>query len=171
MGPCLPLTRVIALIGAVELISAFLMPWFVSQGLLLSGQFLNDFLSSASPADLQRLVPGTSPTQAQLPRLLVNLFPACGLLGAVLSILLAVVPHVALKLLLALSGIVPLVAWAIGVTSLPPGSTPQIGLWLIASGSLAVLLGALLEFAATRPRIEAADTACDVSPRRSPATR
>ena len=32
------------------MVAAFFMPWFASQGLLLSGQFLHTFLSSASPA-------------------------------------------------------------------------------------------------------------------------
>jgi hypothetical protein len=49
---------------------------------------------------------------------------------------------------LALSGLVPLGAWAIGITRLPPGSTFEIGLWLLAGGSVAVVLGPLLELLA-----------------------
>src|SRR5215472_4716154 len=121
------------------------MAWFASQGLLLSGQFLNDFLSAASPADLQRFVPGTSPAEAQRLRLLVDLFPAFGALAVIVCLVLIVQQQTALKLLLAASGVVPLVAWAIGITRLPPGSTPQIGLWLIAIGSLAVVVGATFD--------------------------
>ena len=43
------------LIGALGLVSAFFMPWFSSQGLLLSGQFLHTFLAGASAADLRRV--------------------------------------------------------------------------------------------------------------------
>jgi len=39
--------------GGVLLVTAFFMPWFSSQGLLLSGQFLHQFLSN--PGDLRRL--------------------------------------------------------------------------------------------------------------------
>src|SRR5579864_8309119 len=82
VGPCLRLTRVVALTGALGLIGAFFMPWFSSQGLLLSGQFLHTFLSSASPADLRRFLPASSPNEVQSLRLLVDLFPACGVVGA-----------------------------------------------------------------------------------------
>jgi hypothetical protein len=40
---------------------------------------------------------------------------------------------------------VSLLAWAIGLTRLPPGSTFEIGLWLMGLGSVAVLLGLALE--------------------------
>lgn len=154
VGPCLPLSRVIALVGGLALVAAFFMPWFASQSLLLSGQFLNDFLAAASPADLQRFVPGTSPTEARLLRILVDLFPACGGLAACLCLLLSIATlrpaFIVLKVLLGLTGLVPLVAWAGGITRLPPGSSAQIGLWLIACGSLTVLLGAGLELLATR---------------------
>ena len=46
--------------------------------------------------------------------------------------------------------VVPLAAWAIGITRLPPGSTPQIRLWLIACGALAVVVGAAFEFGRAR---------------------
>src|SRR5439155_16874787 len=76
--PSLSLPRVLALVGGVLLVSAFFMPWFSSQGLLLSGQFLHHFLSN--PGDLRRFLPGSSgtPAEAQLLRSLVDLFPACG---------------------------------------------------------------------------------------------
>jgi hypothetical protein len=156
VGPCLPFSRVLALVGGLGLIAAFFMPWFASQGLLLSGQFLNDFLGSASAADLQRFLPGSSPNEARLLRALVDLFPVCGGLATVFCLLLTLsLPrpgYTVLKLGLILSGVVPLVAWAGGISRLPPGSGAQIGLWLIAFGSLAVLLGAAAEFAAARAR-------------------
>src|SRR5260370_41775873 len=75
---CLSLARVLALVGGVLLTTAFFMPWFSSQGLLLSGQFLHLFLSS--PGDLRRLLPGRSgsPAEAQLLRAPGVLFPARG---------------------------------------------------------------------------------------------
>ncbi len=153
VGPSLPLSRVLALIGGLALVAAFFMPWFASQGLLLSGQFLNDFLASATPADLQRFMPGTSPAQARLLRGLVDLFPVCGLAAALASLLLsatASAPRVRLPLrvILLLSGSAPAVAWLVGVSQLPPGATLQVGLWLIASAALAIALGAALDFAA-----------------------
>ena len=152
VGPAVPLSRVVALVGGFALISAFFMPWFASQGLLLSGQFLNDFLASASLADLQRFVPGTSPAEAQLLRLLVDLFPAFGGLAVALCVLLSLRHHAVLKITLGVCGIIPLAAWAIGITRLPPGSPPQIGLWFIACGSLSIVAGAALEFQQTAPR-------------------
>jgi hypothetical protein len=153
VGPCLPLSRVLALIGGLSLMTAFFMPWFASQGLLLSGQFLNDFLASATPADLQRFMPGTSASEARLLRGLVDLFAACGACAAMLSVLIAL-PFPGLKLLLrillVLTGAVPLAAWAIGIARLPANATFQVGLWLIACAALAVLIGGALELLADR---------------------
>src|ERR1043165_3648276 len=83
----LPLTRVLALVGGLALVVALFMPWFAAQGLLLSGQFLHTFLATATPADLQRFLPGTSPTEVQLLRLLVDLFPVCGAFAAAVSLI------------------------------------------------------------------------------------
>jgi hypothetical protein len=153
MGPSLRLTRIVALVGGLGLIAAFFMPWFASQGLLLSGEFLHTFLSTSSPADIQRFVPGTTPAEQQLLRLLVDLFPAAGVLAALLSLAGAAAPRPAtsmLDALLALSGLVALAAWAAGVPRLPQGARWEIGLWLIAVSALAVLSGAALELAAAR---------------------
>jgi hypothetical protein len=140
-----------ALVGGLALIGAFFMPWFASQGLLLSGQFLNDFLAGATPADLQRFMPGTTPTEARLLRLLVDLFPLCGALAAVLCLIKTLWANlIALDVVLTLSGLVPLIAWAIGISRLPPGSSSQVGLWLIAVGALAIILGAAFELGARR---------------------
>src|SRR5205807_2749966 len=84
--PSLSLPRVLALVGGVLLVTAFFMPWFSSQGLLLSGQFLHQFLSN--PGDLRRFLPGSSgsPGEAQLLRALVDLFPACGAVAVVAAL-------------------------------------------------------------------------------------
>src|SRR5437879_1595901 len=130
--PCLALPRVLALIGGVLLVTAFFMPWFSSQGLLLSGQFLHQFLSN--PGDLRRFLPGSSgsPAEAQLLRALVDLFPACGLVAFVAALTGAFVWRLAMNILLGLAGIIPLAGWAIGITRLPPGANPEVGLWVIA---------------------------------------
>jgi hypothetical protein len=153
MGPSLPLSRVLALVGGLGLVAAFFMPWFASQGLLLSGQFLHTFLATSSPADVQRFVPGSTPAEVQLLRVLVDLFPVCGALATVLCLAgLAQIgaARVAVDAVLALAGLVALVAWAGGVTRLPVGARWEIGLWLIAAASAAVLVGALLELIAAR---------------------
>ena len=44
----------------------------------------------------------------------------------------------------------PVTAATVGTTRLPPGSSFEVGLWVIAGGSVAVLLGVGLEVWATR---------------------
>jgi hypothetical protein len=153
MGPRLPLSRVLALVGGLALLAAFFMPWFASGGLLLSGQFLHTFLVTSSPADIQRFVPGTTPAQQQQLRILVDLFPACGAVASVLCLAslanLGRVRPIA-DALLAVSGLVAFAAWAGGVTRLPPGARWEIGLWLMAAAALAIVVGAALELAAAR---------------------
>jgi hypothetical protein len=136
-----------ALIGGLGLVAAFFMPWFGSQGLLLSGQFLHNFLGSASANDLRRFLPNSSPTEVQLLRVLVDLFPMCGAIAAVTLLIGGVTAsgRGALNVLSVLSGLIPLVAWAVGIGRLPPGSSFEVGLWLIAVCSLAVLIGLGLE--------------------------
>jgi hypothetical protein len=145
--PCLSLARVVALVGGVLLMTAFFMPWFSSQGLLLSGQFLHQFLSN--PGDLRRFLPGSSGSgsEAQLLRALVDLFPACGAVAfaAALAGGLRRGWRRLTNVALGLAGGVPLVGWAVGITRLPAGANPEIGLWLIASASLAVLVGLALD--------------------------
>jgi hypothetical protein len=145
--PSLSLPRVLALVGGLALVAAFWMPWFGSQGLLLSGQFLNRFLATASQADLQRFIPNSSPTEVQLLRGLVVLFPFCGVVAAVAALVGGLIARGAgaLNVVLGLAGLVPLVAWAVGVGRLPAGSSPDIGLTVIAAGSAAVLAGLVLE--------------------------
>src|SRR6059058_4150573 len=121
MNASLPLTCVLALVGGLALIAAYYMPWFGTQGLLLSGQFLNTFLSGTT--DLRRVMPGASGTPEEVfqLRLLVNLFPAAGALGAVLALLAGLRRRRSWGILLVLVGAVPLLALLIGVGRLPPG--------------------------------------------------
>jgi hypothetical protein len=149
---CLPLARVLALVGGLTLVAAFFMPWFSSQGLLLSGQFLHTFLSSAAPADLRRFVPNVSPSEAVQLRVLVDLFPVAGAVAALASLVGGLLEgaSVTANVVVVLAGVVPLLAWAGGITRLPAGAQPEIGLWLVALGSVAVLLGAALEVLAVR---------------------
>jgi len=150
----LSLARVLALVGGLGLIAAFFMPWFSTQGLLLSGQFLHNFLANASPTDLRRFLPTNSPTEVQLLRLLVDLFPVCGLIAAVAAVVggLMHTARLLANVFLAMAGLVPLIAWGIGLNQLPPGSSPEIGLWLIGVCSAAVLLGLAVELLLFRAR-------------------
>src|SRR5947209_6352979 len=115
--PCLSLPRVLALVGGLGLIAAFFMPWFSAQNLLLSGQFLHQFL--ANPGDLRRFLPGSSGSaaEAQMLRALVDLFPVCGVVATLAALLGGLVrrARLASNILLGLSGLIPLVAWAIGI--------------------------------------------------------
>jgi hypothetical protein len=147
VGPYLRLSRVLALVGGLALVAAFFMPWFSSQGLLLSGQFLHTFLSSAGAADLRRFLPSSTPQEVQLLRVLVDLFAVCGAIGAIAALLGALWSPLlaASNVVLGICGVAPLLAWAGGITRLPAGAAPEIGLWLIALGSLAMLVGLVLE--------------------------
>src|SRR5919199_4122851 len=106
----LPVTCVLGLVGGLGLVAAFFMPWFGTQGLLLSGQFVHQFLSGGN--DVRRFMPGVGPQEAQQLRLLVDLFPACGLLGAVLALLAGLRDGhgLAWGVVLAVVGVVPLLA-------------------------------------------------------------
>jgi hypothetical protein len=144
---CLSLPRVLALVGGLGLVAAFLMPWFSTQNLLLSGQFLHQFLGN--PGDLRRFLPGSSgtPAEAQLLRALVDLFPACGITASVAAVTggLTTKARSVTNVILGASGALPLTGWAIGIGRLPPGANAEVGLWLIALGSLAILAGLGLE--------------------------
>jgi hypothetical protein len=80
------LTCVLALVGGLGVVAAYWMPWFGTQGILLSGAFLNEFLSTTP--DLRRVMPGASggPQEAQQLRGLVLFFPAAGAVGAVIAL-------------------------------------------------------------------------------------
>jgi hypothetical protein len=148
----LSLPRVLALVGGLSLVGAFFMPWFSTQNLLLSGQFLHQFL--ANPGDLRRFLPGSSgdPAEAQLLRGLVDLFPVCGGVAIVTTLAGGLQNRWRLPLnaVLGLTGGVPLIAWAVGIGRLPPGAAAEVGLWLIALSSTAVLVGLLLELQISR---------------------
>ena len=81
---CLPVGRALTLIGGLALVAAYFMPWFATQGIVLTGSFLGQFLGSTN--DLRRFLPGSSggQTEVQLLRALVYLFPASGVLAALL---------------------------------------------------------------------------------------
>jgi hypothetical protein len=149
----LSLPRVLSLVGGLALIGAFFMPWFGSQGLLLSGQFLHLFLSN--PTDLRRFLPGASgsPQEAQALRALVDLFPACGAVAIAAALVGGLVSRtrLAANLLLVLSGGLPAIGWALGQARLPTGATAEVGLWLLPLGSAAVVLGAVLDWLTSRP--------------------
>ncbi|HEY3080111.1 MAG TPA: hypothetical protein VGM69_09410 [Chloroflexota bacterium] len=146
----MPLGRVVALVGGFALLAAYAMPWFgvsvSGQGVLLSGQFLGRFLSGTN--DLSRVMPGAAggPNEVRLLLGLVYLFPACGALAALVAAATAWRARRARwNALLLLTGVVPLAALAIGLGRLPPGASPELGLWVIGAGALAVVLGALLD--------------------------
>ena len=149
--PSLAMPRVLALLGGFGLVCAFFMPWFSSQGLLLSGQFLHTFLGN--PGDLRRYLPAASgnPTEAQALRALVDLFPVCGALAMVTAL---VSRQIVANIILALSGLVPLVGWVAGITRLPPGANPEVGLALIAVSALAILVGLALDLVLLRRRAD-----------------
>jgi hypothetical protein len=146
-GPSLPLGAVLALVGGLALVAAFWMPWFGTQvggqGILLSGEVLGRLLSSTD--DLRRFMPGSSgsPWEARGLRALVYFFPVCGALAAVLALLTGWLRRRWLTLAVVTAGVVPLVALLVGMTRLPPGSSREVGLWLIGAGSLAIALGPL----------------------------
>jgi hypothetical protein len=152
MRTCLSLSRVLALIGGLSLVAAFFMPWFSSQGLLLSGQFTHTFLSNANATDLRRFLPISSPAEVQLLRALVDLFPACGALAAATSLLGGLVHgrRVILDAIGMLAGAAALLAWLIGISRLPPGANPEVGLGLMAGAALAILIGLGMEFVSGR---------------------
>src|SRR5439155_4136726 len=136
------------------------MPWFgvsmSGQGIVLSGQFLGRFLSGAT--DLRQFMPGATggPNEVRMLLMLVYLFPAAGLLAALLALLPWRRPVDATLILV---GVVPLVALVIGLGRLPPGAQPELGLWAIGAGAAAVLLGAALDLLLPTGSERAADAA------------
>jgi hypothetical protein len=147
MGPTLPLSRVVSLCGGLGLMAAFFMPWFSSQGLLLSGQFLDLFLSTASPGQLRQFLPSSSSSEVQALRFLVDAFPALGALACVSALIGGFMKAARgiCNVALGATGVLALVGWAVGVTRLPGGTAPEIGLGLIGFSAIAVLLGLALE--------------------------
>jgi hypothetical protein len=142
--------RVLALIGGLALVAAFFMPWFgvqvQGQGVTLSGQFLARFLGSTN--DLRRFMPGATggPQEVQMLRGLVFLFPSVGALAVLLVLATAARwRSTASTILLVLVGLIPLIAVVGGLSQLPPGSSIEAGLWTIAIGGVAVVLGALVD--------------------------
>src|SRR5579859_5749446 len=91
-GGGMPMARVVTLVGGLGLLAAYFMPWFGSQGIMLTGAFLNQFLGTTP--DLRRLVPGAvgGPLEVQLLRALVDFFPVAGGLGVVATLLVTLRP-------------------------------------------------------------------------------
>ena len=139
--------RVLEIIGGLAILAAFFMPWFEVQRLIMTGEFLNDFL--AGTRDLRQFLPGFAggPAEVTQLRALVLLFPACGAAAALLAWIGAVAPRAGrvFDAGAAIAGLVAIVALAIGVTRLPTGALLHVGLWLIGAGGVAVLLGAGLD--------------------------
>ena len=145
--------RVLALVGGLAIVAAFFMPWFEVQRLIMTGQFLNDFL--AGTTDLRQFLPGftSGPGQVAQLRALVLLFPVCGALATLMAVLGATLPRARrpIDAVLVLAGLVALAALAAGLTQLPAGARVHVGLWLIGAGGAAILLGVALERVLTRP--------------------
>jgi len=144
---CLPLGRALSLIGGLALVAAYFMPWFGTQGIVLTGAFLGQFLGGAG--DLRRVLPGSSGGQAevQLLRALVSLFPSSGALTVLAAALGAARPSLRrpVNLVLAIGGLIPLLALVLGVSRLPPNASFEVGLWLIGAGAIAILIGVAME--------------------------
>ena len=122
-------------------------------GLLFSGQFLHNFLATPRQPTSSASCPAAHPRKSSCCAGWWTSFRACGALATVLCLagLANLGPaRVLVDAVLALTGLLALIAWAGGVTRLPPGATWEVGLWLIAAASLAVLLGAALELFAAR---------------------
>jgi hypothetical protein len=157
-GPAVPVGRVLALVGAVVLVAAYAMPWLSvqvapGQGITLSGLFLGRFLSGTD--DLRRFMPGARGGAAEVQQLraLVLLFPACGALAGLVALATAFMARrLVANVVLALLGLVPLVALVVGLGQLPAGAGAELGLWVIGAGAAGVLLGAVLDAGLARAR-------------------
>jgi hypothetical protein len=141
------LTRLLALVGGLAVLAAFYMPWFATQNLLLSGDFLDQLLRTASPAQLRQFIPNSSESEITLLHALVDLFPVCGALAVLASLLGSFVRSAmtTATIVQGLVGVVVLAAWAAGVSRLPPNASMEIGLWLMLAGALLSLVGTALE--------------------------
>jgi hypothetical protein len=147
--PSLPLGTVLALVGGLALVAAYTMPWLSvrmgTQGILLSGDSLSQQLGNVT--DLRQLLPGASgnPLEATALRALIVLFPVSGGIAAALALLEGWLGRTRwLSALLTVSGAVPLIGLLGGLQVLPPMAAREHGLWLMGLGSLAVILGPLL---------------------------
>jgi hypothetical protein len=78
-------------------------------------------------------------------RALVDLFPACGAIAFLAALVGGFGWRLAMNIILGLAGAIPLIGWAVGISRLPSGANPEVGLWVIAGSSLAVLVGLALD--------------------------
>jgi hypothetical protein len=153
--PSLPVGTVLSLVGGLALLAAFTMPWLGvqvgTQGALLAGDTLGRLIGGAS--DLRQFIPGSSgnPLEAQALRALIYLFPVCGVVAVTLALLEGWLGRRRwLAVLLVLAGLIPLIGVLGGLTFLPPNASRQHGLWVIGAGSVAVMLGPLLNMMLAR---------------------
>lgn len=146
--PSLPIGTVISLVGGLTLVAAYFIPWFgVSfggQGVLLSGEVLARLLGGGD--EVRRFMPASSALEIRLLRGLIYLFPVTGVLAAALAVLLGfsagkgMAPAIALFI----TGLVPLIGLGVGLTRLPPGTSAELGLWMIGVGGLTTVGGVIL---------------------------
>lgn len=143
--------------GALAIVAAYAMPWLGvrvgNQGVVLSGMFLGGFLAGAR--DLRQFMPGASgdPNEAAMLRALVLFFPASGAVAALFALATAGRTGAALtSVLLCLLGALPLAALVVGLGQLPPGTSPELGLWTIGGGAAAVILGGAIDAGLARVR-------------------
>src|SRR5437867_1279832 len=98
------------------------MPWFGTQGLILTGQFLHVLLGSTQ--NLRQFLPNSSPSEIQLLRGLVDFFPIAGGLAALLA-LASLAPRLRrwCNVVLGVGGVAILVGLVGGTQRLPAGSS------------------------------------------------
>jgi hypothetical protein len=144
-GLCVPVARVLGLVGSLAVLAAYFMPWFGTQGLILTGQFLHLLLSSSR--DLSQFLPTSSPLEVQLLRGLVDFFPVMGGAAAVLAVVATARPgwRAWCNPLLIVCGVAVLIGLVGGTQRLPPGSSLEVGLWTIALGGVLILLGVAVD--------------------------
>jgi hypothetical protein len=128
------------------------MPWFNTQGLLLTGYLVTRFLSSTT--DLRRYMPEATGGQFEVQVLLViaALFPASGALAVCAALLGAAREgsRVATAFMLLAAGSSSLAAFGLGVSRLPAGTSAEIGMWVVGAASSAILVGAVSELSSVQ---------------------
>lgn len=163
----LPVGRVIALIGGLALVAAFFMPWFETRGVILTGQFLAQFLGNTN--DLRQFLPGSAggPGEVQALRALVFFFPVSGGLAAIVA-LIGGGRRAAIDIVLIAIGLIVTAALLGGIARLPAGANAQVGLWLIGGGAPAIAIGAAIDLLIARRRPPAALPDAEFGPTRRP---
>ena len=111
----------------------------------MGGRVARRLLAAGFPLGMYRRHPDSL-------RALVDLFPTCGAIASAAALVGGLAPgwQRPANMVLGISGALPLIGWALGITRLPPGANPEVGLWVIALGAAAVLGGLALELAMLR---------------------